>query len=72
MSHCLYRLVQLSTHFNTAVYSNCVDKISEHFHISKQAARVGQSAYLIAYAFGATLLSPASDDKGRKVCYILA
>lgn len=60
-------LVQLSTHFNTAVYASGVDKISEHFGVSKQAARVGQSVYLIAYAFGVLLWSPLSEDRGRKV-----
>ena len=60
-------MVQLSTHFNTAVYASGVAKISDHFGISEQAARVGQAVYLISYAIGALLWSPLSEDKGRRI-----
>lgn len=63
----IYFFIQLSAHFNTAVYSDGVQPISDHFHVSQQAARVGQAVFLIAYAIGAQIWSPWSEDKGRKM-----
>lgn len=57
--------VQMSMNFNTSVYPNAVTPLSEHFHISEQAARVGQMIFLIAYAFGCELWAPWSEEFGR-------
>lgn len=51
--------------FNTSVYPNVVTPLSEHFHISEQAARVGQMTFLVAYAFGCELWAPWSEEFGR-------
>jgi hypothetical protein len=58
--------VQVSMNINTSLYPNAVSGISEHFHVSEQAARVGQATYLIAYAFGSELWAPWSEQLGRK------
>ncbi|RAH72968.1 MFS multidrug transporter [Aspergillus aculeatinus CBS 121060] len=39
-------VVQMSMNFNSSTYSNAVVQLSEHFHISQQAARVGQMIFL--------------------------
>lgn len=58
-------VVQMSMNFNTSVYPNAVTPLSEHFHISEQAARVGQMIFLVAYAFGCELWAPWSEEFGR-------
>ena len=45
-------LVQTSMNFNTSLYSNAIGGISEEYHVSEQAARVGAAIFLITYAFG--------------------
>lgn len=60
-------IVQVSMNFNASVYGNVVTPLSEHFHISLQAARVGQMTFLIAYAFGSELWAPWSEELGRKL-----
>ncbi|KAF7591653.1 hypothetical protein BBP40_001229 [Aspergillus hancockii] len=57
--------VQMSMNFNSSVYPNAVTPLSEHFHISEQAARVGQMIFLVAYAFGCELWAPWSEELGR-------
>ena len=57
--------VQMSMNFNSSVYANAVTPLSEHFHISEQAARVGQMIFLVAYAFGCELWAPWSEEFGR-------
>ncbi|KAI9924311.1 hypothetical protein AWENTII_002976 [Aspergillus wentii] len=57
--------VQLSMNFNSSVYSNVVTPFSEHFHISEQAARVGQMIFLVSYAFGCEFWAPWSEEFGR-------
>ncbi|KAI2464687.1 MFS general substrate transporter [Annulohypoxylon bovei var. microspora] len=59
-------LVQTSMNFNTSLYSNGLDGISDHFGVSTQAARVGAAIFLIAYAFGCELWAPWSEEFGRK------
>ncbi|KAI0389912.1 MFS general substrate transporter [Xylariaceae sp. FL0594] len=59
-------LVQTSMNFNTSLYSNGLKGISEEFHVSEQAARVGAAAFLVAYAFGCELWAPWSEEFGRK------
>lgn len=57
--------VQMSMNFNTGVYANAIEGLVEEFHISEQAARVGQAVFLIAYAFGCELWAPWSEEFGR-------
>ena len=57
--------VQMSMNFNASVYANDIIPLSEHFHISEQAARVGQMIFLVAYAFGSELWAPWSEELGR-------
>ena len=42
-------MVQVSMNFNTSLYSNAIGGISEEFHVSEQAARLGAAIYLITY-----------------------
>ncbi|KAJ5099380.1 Major facilitator superfamily domain general substrate transporter [Penicillium argentinense] len=58
-------MVQMSMNFNTGVYANAVTGLTEEFHISEQAARVGQCVFLVAYAFGCELWAPWSEEFGR-------
>jgi MFS family permease len=58
-------VVQMSMNFNTGVYANAVTGMTEEFHISEQAARVGQCVFLVAYAFGCELWAPWSEEFGR-------
>ncbi|KAJ5401017.1 hypothetical protein N7465_011506 [Penicillium sp. CMV-2018d] len=58
-------VVQMSMNFNTGVYANAVTGLTEEFHISEQAARVGQCVFLVAYAFGCELWAPWSEEFGR-------
>lgn len=59
-------LVQVSMNFNTSLYSNALGGISEEFHVSEQAARLGAAIYLVTYAFGCELWAPWSEELGRK------
>lgn len=59
-------MVQVSMNFNTSLYSNALHGISEEFHVSLQAARLGAALYLITYAFGCELWAPWSEELGRK------
>ena len=47
--------VQVSMNFNTSLYSNAIGGISEEFHVSAQAGRLGAAIFLITYAFGCEL-----------------
>ncbi|KAJ6107777.1 hypothetical protein N7523_009100 [Penicillium sp. IBT 18751x] len=58
-------IVQMSMNFNSGVYANAVTGMTEEFHISEQAARVGQCVFLVAYAFGCELWAPWSEEFGR-------
>lgn len=57
--------VQVSMNFNTSVYPSVVTPLSEKFGVSEQAARVGQFAFLVLYAFGCELWAPWSEEFGR-------
>jgi MFS family permease len=59
-------LVQVSMNFNTSLYSNGIDGISEEFGVSAQAARCGAMIFLVLYAFGCELWAPWSEELGRK------
>ncbi|KAF3482598.1 polyamine transporter 4 [Arthroderma uncinatum] len=58
-------LVQVSMNFNTSVYANAIAPMAEHFSITEATARLGQMAFLIAYAFGSELWAPWSEELGR-------
>jgi len=58
-------LIQISMNLNASMYANAVDGIVEKFHVSKQAARVPQMTFLVAYAFGCELWAPWSEEFGR-------
>ncbi|KAK1988470.1 major facilitator superfamily transporter [Colletotrichum cereale] len=57
--------VQVLMNFNTSVFPSAVTPISEAFHVSEQAARTGQCAFLVLYAFGCELWAPWSEEFGR-------
>jgi len=57
--------IQISMNFNTSVFPNAVQPISEAFGVSSQKARVGQMIYLIMYSFGCELWAPWSEELGR-------
>lgn len=57
--------VQVSMNFNTSVFPSAVTPISEEFHVSEQAARSAQCAFLVLYAFGCELWAPWSEEFGR-------
>lgn len=57
--------VQMSMNFNTSVYPSVVPLLAEHYHVSEQAARVGQMIFLVTYAFGCELWAPYSEEFGR-------
>lgn len=59
-------LIQVSMNYNTSCYSNAVPGIVNQYHVSAQAARVGQMIYLVAYSFGCELWAPWSEEFGRK------
>ena len=58
--------IQVSMNFNTSLYSNGLNGISEEFGVSLQAARCGAMIFLVAYAFGCELWAPWSEELGRK------
>ncbi|KAH9924560.1 major facilitator superfamily domain-containing protein [Fomitopsis serialis] len=57
--------IQVSMNLNASLYANAAPLLSNHFHISEQAARVGQMIFLVAYAFGSELWAPWSEELGR-------
>ncbi|CAO1633995.1 unnamed protein product [Parajaminaea phylloscopi] len=59
-------LVQLSMNFNTSVWPNAIDEVSEKFHVSAQAARTTQMIFLVCYAFGCEVWAPFSEEFGRR------
>jgi hypothetical protein len=58
-------LVQTSMNFNASVYGNAVHPMMDKFNVSAQMGRIGQMAFLIAYAFGCELWAPWSEELGR-------
>lgn len=58
-------VIQCSMNLNASLYGNAVSGLTKHFHISSQAARVGQCVFLVAYAFGCELWAPWSEEFGR-------
>lgn len=62
---CVIFAVQVSMNFNTSVYPNAVQGVSQKYGVSEQAARVGQMIFLVAYAFGCEFWAPWSEEIGR-------
>lgn len=58
--------IQVSMNFNTSLYSNGLNGISEEFGVSLQAARCGAMIFLVAYAFGCEIAAGPSELFGRK------
>ncbi|KAJ5623769.1 hypothetical protein N7510_000078 [Penicillium lagena] len=58
-------LVQTSMNWNASFYASGITLYAKHFHISEQAARVGQMSFLVAYAFGSEFWAPFSEEFGR-------
>jgi hypothetical protein len=46
---CVVFLIQISMNLNASMYANAVDGITKKFEVSKQAARVPQMTFLVAY-----------------------
>ena len=59
-------IVQISMNFNAAIYANAVAGMAAEFGITSFQARLGQMAFLVAYAFGCELWAPWSEEIGRK------
>lgn len=57
--------IQIYINANASMYSNAVERISEHHHVSMAKARVPQAMFLIAYGFGCELWAPWSEEYGR-------
>ncbi len=63
-------LVQVSMNFNTSLYSNGLNGISEEFGVSLQAARVGAAVFLVTYAFGCEIFAPWSVLNAVPIYYV--
>ncbi|CAK7206914.1 hypothetical protein SEUCBS139899_009721 [Sporothrix eucalyptigena] len=59
-------LVQTSMNFNTSLYSNALDGISDEYGVSTQVARLGATLFLVLYAIGCELWAPWSEEFGRR------
>jgi MFS family permease len=63
---CLLTVVafcQISMNLNASVYSNAVPLLNDYFGITH--ARMGMTAFLVAYAFGCEFWAPFSEEFGR-------
>lgn len=58
--------IQVSMNMNTSIYSSAITGITEDFHASAQAFRVGAAVFLLMYALGSLLWAPWSEELGRK------
>ncbi|KAK6413923.1 hypothetical protein LTR95_017798 [Oleoguttula sp. CCFEE 5521] len=56
---------QISMNFNAAIYANGVPGMAEDFGQTENTIRLGQMAFLLAYAFGCELWAPWSEELGR-------
>nr|OQO17294.1 hypothetical protein B0A51_15721 [Rachicladosporium sp. CCFEE 5018] len=56
---------QISMNFNAAIYANGVPGMAEDFGETENTIRLGQMAFLLAYAFGCELWAPWSEELGR-------
>ncbi|KAF2427134.1 MFS general substrate transporter [Tothia fuscella] len=62
---CVVFLIQISMNLNASMYGSAVTGITHKFGVSKQAARVPQMTFLVAYGFGCELWAPWSEEYGR-------
>lgn len=57
--------IQTSMNSNASMYGSASEGIAEKYGVSETKARLGQSMFLIAYAFGCELWAPWSEELGR-------
>lgn len=57
--------IQTSMNSNASMYGSALDGIVEKYGVSETKARLGQSMFLIAYAFGCEFWAPWSEELGR-------
>ncbi|KAF1983308.1 putative bicyclomycin resistance protein [Aulographum hederae CBS 113979] len=58
--------------FASSVFTPAVPQIVERFHVSRTAAILGLSLYVLGLAFGPVLAAPISETKGRRIVYIVS
>ncbi|KAK8857233.1 MFS general substrate transporter [Apiospora arundinis] len=58
-------LIQTSMNSNASMYGFAVDGLAEKYEVTPETARLGQMAFLVAYAFGCELWAPWSEEIGR-------
>ncbi|KAK7966283.1 MFS transporter [Apiospora aurea] len=57
--------IQTSMNSNASMYGFAVDGLAEKYEVTPETARLGQMAFLVAYAFGCELWAPWSEEIGR-------
>jgi len=57
--------------FGSSVYTPAVHEISEHFHVSQEAALLPLSLWTLGLAFGPMISAPISETLGRLIVYRL-
>ncbi|KAF1816949.1 MFS general substrate transporter [Eremomyces bilateralis CBS 781.70] len=57
--------IQISINSNASMYGWAMEGIADRYDISQTKSRLGQSMFLIAYAFGCELWAPWSEEIGR-------
>ncbi|KAK7934863.1 MFS general substrate transporter [Apiospora marii] len=58
-------LIQTSMNSNASMYGFAVDNLATKYDVTPETARLGQMAFLVAYAFGCELWAPWSEEIGR-------
>ncbi|KAK8136115.1 MFS general substrate transporter [Apiospora sp. TS-2023a] len=57
--------IQTSMNSNASMYGFAVDGLADKYDVTPETARLGQMAFLVAYAFGCELWAPWSEEIGR-------
>ncbi|KAF2260915.1 MFS general substrate transporter [Lojkania enalia] len=57
--------------FGTSVYTPALADLMHDFHISREAALIGLTVYVVGLAAGPVLTAPLSESHGRKIVYII-
>ena len=57
--------IQISMNSNASMYGAALDGVVEKYGVSETKGRLGQSLFLIAYAFGCEFWAPWSEELGR-------
>lgn len=52
-------------------YSPAIDDVAKHFHVSRVAAIVPLTLYILGQAFGSTIAAPISETFGRKGVFLV-